>query len=104
MSNNAGTHAFLLVASMASAVYDHADNAETANKSNNPLNLAPGANLQDYYTPKLYDTNNALMRGTLDIAPGVRQLLHATQPISTRPHYTPLGLGGQSVELLFQYS
>ena len=30
-----------------------ADNAETANKSNNPLNLAPGINLQDYYTPQV---------------------------------------------------
>ncbi|NWD81400.1 hypothetical protein HX891_13530, partial [Pseudomonas reactans] len=50
-----------------------ADNAETANKSNNPLNLAPGANLQDYYTPRLYDsnahTNDLLLRGTLPIAP-----------------------------------
>jgi hypothetical protein len=93
MSNNAGAHAFLLAASMASAVYAHADNADTANKSNNPLNLAPGANLQDYYTPKLYDTNahtnDVLMRGTLPIAPndfiGVPQLLRATVPISTRP-------------------
>jgi hypothetical protein len=94
MSKNAGAHAFLLAASMASAVYAHADNAETANKSNNPLNLAPGANLQDYYTPKLYDTNahtnDILMRGTLPIAPndfiGVPQLLRATVPISTRLH------------------
>lgn len=71
----------------------HADNADTANKSNNPLNLAPGANLQDYYTPRLYDsnahTNDLLLRGTLPIAPsdfiGVPQLLRATLPISTRP-------------------
>ena len=70
-----------------------ADNADTANKSNNPLNLAPGMNLQDYYTPKIYDTNvhtnDALLRGTLPIAPndfiGVPQLLRATLPISTRP-------------------
>ncbi len=70
-----------------------ADNADTANKSNNPLNLAPGLNLQDYYTPKLYDTNvhtnDALMRGTLPVAPNdfspVPQLLRATMPISTRP-------------------
>lgn len=51
-----------------------ADNAETANKSNNPLNLAPGLNFQDYYTPSLYDTNahtnDLLVRGTLPIAPG----------------------------------
>ncbi|WP_156886758.1 hypothetical protein [Pseudomonas frederiksbergensis] len=42
MLNNAGAHAFLLAASMASAVYAHADNADTANKSNNPMNLASG--------------------------------------------------------------
>ncbi len=70
-----------------------ADNAETANKSNNPLNLAPGLNLQDYYTPSVYDsnvhTNDFLVRGTLPVAPGellpVPQLLRATLPISTRP-------------------
>ncbi|WP_095128306.1 hypothetical protein [Pseudomonas sp. Irchel s3h14] len=103
MSKNAGAHAFLLAASMASAVYAHADNAETANKSNNPLNLAPGANLQDYYTPKLYDTNahtnDILMRGTLPIAPndfiGVPQLLRATVPISLV--YIPIGFGGGKV-------
>ena len=70
-----------------------ADNAETANKSNNPLNLAPGLNVQDYYTPSLYDsnahTNDLLVRGTLPLAPGdflpVPQLLRATLPVSTRP-------------------
>ena len=50
-----------------------ADNADTANKSNNPLNLAPGANLQDYYTPRLYDSNahsnDLSLRGTLPVAP-----------------------------------
>lgn len=44
-----------------------ADNAHTANKSNNPLNLAPRLNVQNDYTPKLYDTgvhtNDALLRG-----------------------------------------
>lgn len=57
MSKNPGAHALLLVSLMASAICAQADNAEEANKSNNPLNLAPGANLQDYYTPRLYDTN-----------------------------------------------
>jgi hypothetical protein len=93
MSNRSGANAFLLAASMTSAVCAHADNADTANKSNNPLNLAPGMNLQDYYTPKYYDSNihsnDLLMRGTLPIAPGdfigVPQLLRATAPISTRP-------------------
>lgn len=65
-----------------------ANNAETANKSNNPLNLAPGLNLQDYYTPSLYDSNahsnELLVRGTLPLAAGdflpVPQLLRATLP------------------------
>lgn len=93
MSTNPGASALLLAASITSAVCAHADNADTANKSNNPLNLAPGMNLQDYYTPKYYDsnihTNDLLVRGTLPIAPndfiGVPQLLRATAPISTRP-------------------
>ena len=93
MSNTPGASALLLAVSITSAVCAQADNAETANKSNNPLNLAPGMNLQDYYTPKYYDsnihTNDFLVRGTLPIAPndfiGVPQLLRATAPISTRP-------------------
>ncbi|UVL80183.1 hypothetical protein LOY24_08625 [Pseudomonas putida] len=83
-----------VLAVLCSSPFDaFADNAETANKSNNPLNLAPGLNFQDYYTPSLYDTNahtnDLLVRGTLPIAPGdfigVPQLLRATVPISTRP-------------------
>lgn len=85
--------AVVLVASVLPVISAQADNADTANKSNNPLNLAPGANLQDYYTPRLFDsnahTNDTLLRGTLPIAPsdfiGVPQLLRATLPISTRP-------------------
>lgn len=89
---------FFLLATLAAAVLwpatdALADNVETANKSNNPLNLAPGLNLQDYYTPKLYDTNahtnDVLLRGALPVAPGdfigVPQLLRATLPVSTRP-------------------
>jgi hypothetical protein len=68
MSKNPGTHALWLAASMASAVCAYADTAEEANKSNNPLNLAPGANLPDD-TPRLYDTNDTLRCGTLPIAP-----------------------------------
>lgn len=76
------------------AVAQHAlaDAAEDANKSNNPLNPAPGLNFQDYYTPSLYDSdkysNDFLLRGTLPLAPGalpVPQLIRATMPISTRP-------------------
>ncbi|MGJ7515357.1 hypothetical protein ACSFE6_13630 [Pseudomonas baetica] len=93
MSNTLGMRAFLLAVSFAPFICAHADNAETANKSNNPLNIAPGMSLQDYYTPQYYDsnihTNDLLVRGTLPIAPndfiGVPQLLRATAPISTRP-------------------
>ncbi|MGN8554615.1 UNVERIFIED_CONTAM: hypothetical protein OHV15_18725 [Microbacterium sp. SLM126] len=67
--------------------------AELANKSNNPLNLAPAFNLHNYYTPRLYDsgahTNDFLLRPTVPIAPGrlvgVPQILRGTVPISTRP-------------------
>lgn len=84
---------FVLPCALLFAQATLADNAETANKSNNPLNLAPGLNLQDYYTPSLYDTdahtNDLLLRGTLPLAPGevlpVAQLLRATLPVSTRP-------------------
>ncbi|MGW8466434.1 hypothetical protein [Pseudomonas sp. CLCA07] len=94
MSVSMGKNALLLMAAwIAPVVCAFADNADVANKSNNPLSLAPGANLQDYYTPKLYDTNvhtnDALLRGTLPMAPndfiGTPQLLRATLPISTRP-------------------
>lgn len=93
MSKHSGASALLLAVSIMSVVCAQAEDAETANKSNNPLNLAPGMNLQDYYTPKYYDsnihTNDLLVRGTLPIAPndfiGVPQLLRATAPISTRP-------------------
>ncbi|KAA0980118.1 hypothetical protein [Pseudomonas sp. ANT_H12B] len=57
MSMKLAVHVLVLAASVAPVVCAHADNADTANKSNNPLNLAPGANLQDYYTPKLFDSN-----------------------------------------------
>ena len=48
---------FLLTLALYPVTDALADNAETANKSNNPLNLAPGLNLQDYYTPQVYDSN-----------------------------------------------
>jgi hypothetical protein len=93
MSKSPYALALLLAALVWPGVPAQADNADTANKSNNPLNLAPGANVQDYYTPRLYDTNvhtnDLLLRGTLPIAPsdfiGVPQLLRATLPLSTRP-------------------
>lgn len=86
--------AFVLVSSLVAAFCVKADNADTANKSNNPLNLAPGMNLHDYYTPTYHDsnihTNDVLLRGTLPIAPNdliaVPQLLRGTAPISTRPN------------------
>jgi len=48
-----------------------ANNAEDSNKSN----IAPGANLQDNYPPRLYDSN----AHTNDVLP------RATLPISSRP-------------------
>ncbi|GGP22054.1 hypothetical protein [Silvimonas iriomotensis] len=66
--------------------------ADDANKSNNPLNPAPGLNFQDYYVPSLFDsdkhTNDFLLRGTLPVAPGLLplpQLFRLTVPVSTRP-------------------
>lgn len=67
--------------------------AEDANKSNNPLNPAPGFNVQNLYVPKLYGsdahTNDLLLRGTLPVKPGqtitVPQIFRLTVPISTRP-------------------
>lgn len=67
--------------------------ADDANKSNNPLNLAPSLNFQNYYTPKLFGTNahtnDFLVRPTIPIAPGdlvgVPQILRMTAPLSTRP-------------------
>jgi hypothetical protein len=67
--------------------------AEDTNKSNNPLNPAIGANLQDIYTPELYGadshTNDMLLRITMPLAPGqtikAPQIFRLTAPISTRP-------------------
>jgi hypothetical protein len=80
---------FALLAASATAQSSAAD----ANKSNNPLNPAPGLNLQDYYAPDLIGsnahTNDLLLRGTLPLPPmgfiPVPQLLRVTVPVSTRP-------------------
>jgi len=73
------------------------------NKSNSPLNPAPAFNLQDYWSPTLYDvdqfTNDFLPRLSKTIPSGkfvhVPQLLRLTFPISTRPNgtSTETGLG-----------
>ncbi len=96
MSRKAYAPVMLLAATLSPAFSAVADNAETANASNNPLNFASGMNLLDYYTPRIYDTNvhtnDLLVRGTLPIAAndfiGVPQLLQGSAPISTRhdPH------------------
>lgn len=86
MSNTLGKRAFLLMTLLVPWSFASADDAETANKSNTPLNIAPGMSLQDYCTPKFHDssihTNDLLVRGTLPIAPndfiGVPQLIGAT--------------------------
>ena len=65
--------------------------AEEANKSNNPLNAAPGLNFQDYYTPDIYGsdkyTNDFLIRGALPMAPvgpvPVPQLIRVITPVTT---------------------
>lgn len=69
------------------------DSADVANKSNNPLNLAPAFNIQSYYAPRLYDTNahtaDFLLRPTIPLAPGkligVPQIVRGTIPVSMRP-------------------
>lgn len=93
MLKKMGISVFALTASLVPFICAQADDAETANKSNNPLNIAQGMSLQDYYTPNFYDsnihTNDVLVRGTLPIAPndfiGVPPLIRVTAPISTRP-------------------
>lgn len=62
--------------------------SDDANKSNNPLSLAPSLNFQNYYTPRLFGTsahtNDFLVRPTLPIGPGsflgVPQILRGTVP------------------------
>lgn len=64
---------------------------DDSNKSNNPLNPAPGLNFQNYYSPDFYDSdyqrNDLLLRGTLPLPPNavvpVPQLLRATLPVSS---------------------
>lgn len=66
---------------------------EEANKSNNPLNLAPALTMQNYYMPSIFGTNthtnDFMLRPTIPIGPSrfipVPQLFRATVPISTRP-------------------
>lgn len=78
---------------LAGSAHAQQASADDANKSNNPLNPAPGLSLQDYYTPQLYGsdryTNDFLLRGTLPLPPvgfvPVPQLIRLTAPISTRP-------------------
>jgi hypothetical protein len=87
-----GASAMSCAMAFSSAAYAQAS-ADDANKSNNPLNLAPSFNLQDYYTPSLFGvgghTNDLLLRPTVPVGPlgpiGVPQIFRATVPISTRP-------------------
>jgi hypothetical protein len=103
MSKEMGKHACLLATFIAPKYCAQPDNADTVNKSNKPLSVASDANLQGYYTPKLFDINVHTSDG----------LLCATSLTSTRPapyngystgtwtfdlkndtHYIPLVLGG----------
>src|ERR1700677_1595118 len=87
-----GASAMSCAMAFSSAAYAQAS-ADDPNKSNNPLNLAPSFNLQDYYTPSLFGvgghTNDLLLRPTVPVGPlgpiGVPQIFRATVPISTRP-------------------
>lgn len=106
-------HAAMLALTLSVALAAHAQSAaDDANKSNNPLNPAPSLNLQNYYSPRVYDTNvhtnDFLLRGTLPVLPGkllgVPQILRATVPVSTRPQadgsYTT-GLGDINIFDIF---
>jgi hypothetical protein len=70
-----------------------APSVDEINQSNNPLNNALSVNVQDQYTPELYDssayTNDLLLRVTAPMPPNsfvpVPQLIRATLPISSRP-------------------
>lgn len=85
--------ALLVQIPSAGAVQEEASKAEDANKANNPLTPAPALNLQNYYVPKLFDsdkyTNDLYVRGALPLPPmgvvPVPQLLRLTIPVSTRP-------------------
>jgi hypothetical protein len=86
---------FMATTPIASRGADEAQSsaADDANKSNNPLNPAPGLNVQDQYNPKLFNTdsytNDLLLRGTLPLPPigfvPVPEILRLTVPVSTRP-------------------
>ena len=70
-----------------------AANTDEANQSNNPLNLAPSFNVQDYFVDDTYDThstsNDFLLRFATPLPPTgfvkVPQLIRTTVPINTRP-------------------
>ncbi|MFD1557929.1 hypothetical protein ACFSHT_20260 [Paraburkholderia silviterrae] len=70
--------------------------ADDANKSNNPLSLATSLNLQNYFTPSLFGsndhTNDFLLRSAIPIAPNALiaapEIFRVTVPVSTRPGST----------------
>lgn len=87
--------AALLGFSIASSAFAQSD-ADDANKSNNPLNLAASFNIQDYYVPSVHGasahTNDFLLRPTVPFGPNsivpVPQIFRMTAPVSTRPDPT----------------
>ncbi len=104
--------ATVLTSTLVQSAEEAASTADVANKSNNPLNPAPGLNFQDYYSSKLYGSdsysNDFLLRGTLPLPPmgfiPVPELIRLTVPISTRPEssggYTT-GLGDINIFDIF---
>ena len=82
--------------------------SDEMNKSNNPLNPAPSLNLQDYWYPTLYGTdqssNDFLIRGATVLPKGkplpMPQIIRLTVPVSTRPDFkggTTTGLGDLNI-------
>jgi hypothetical protein len=106
MPKKMGKHACRSATFIAPVYCAKTDNAGTAIKSNKPLNLAPGANLQNAYTPKLFDsnshTNDALLRATLPTSacPDPHNGYSTgtwTFDLKNDTRYIPLGLGGGRV-------
>lgn len=96
MSNCAGRFIYFasfIISALAPVNAYSQSSADDANKSNNPLNLAPSFNVQNYFTPSLFGvsahTNDFLLRPTVPIGPNslipVPEIFRMTAPISTRP-------------------
>ena len=69
------------------------EQADAANQSNNPLNVAASFNVQNLYSPSLFGTsthtNDFLLRPTIPLGPNglipFPEILRLTVPVGTRP-------------------